>query len=224
MQEKPWYLQEQAVRGYEAYYSTKYKRADVLEKRLLKRLLDQFDGIERLLEVGCGTSHFTRWMDSLGVECYGLDISRLMLKEAKRLWAGGRLLQGESCHLPFSSKSFDVVTCVACLEYMPDIVGVFAEACRVARKGIIVGLMNRWSLPTVRRMFQIRIGRNPYYRNAKFYSILDMKRILHETFSKRCSVVYWSTTVFPRAFRDMSSAFFPFGSFLGIAVKLGGHT
>jgi ubiquinone/menaquinone biosynthesis C-methylase UbiE len=220
MQEKPWYLQEQTVKEYEAYYSTKYKRADVLEKRLLKKLLDQFNDIERLLEVGCGTGHFTRWMESLGLECYGLDMSSLMLKEARKLWVGGRLSQGESSHLPFRAKSFDVVAYVACLEYMPDVAAVFAEASRVARKGIIIGLMNKWSPPTIRRILQARMGRNPYYRNAKFYSIFDMRRILGETFSKRCNVTYWSTTVFPRAFGGIESSLFPFGSFLGIAVKL----
>jgi ubiquinone/menaquinone biosynthesis C-methylase UbiE len=220
MQEKPWYLQEQIVKEYEAYYQTKYKRADVLEKRLLKKLLEQFNDIERLLEVGCGTGHFTRWMDSLGLECYGLDMSSLMLKEAKKLWIDGRLLKGESSHLPFRSKSFDVVMYVTSLEYMPYVTAVFTEAMRIARKGIIIGLMNKWSPPTIRRIIQVRMGRNPYYRNANFYSISDMKRILGKTLPKGYDIVYWNTTVFPRVFGSMVSSLFPFGSFLGIAVKL----
>jgi len=220
MQEKPWYSQEQIVRKYEAYYQSKYKRADVLEKRLLKELLEQFDDVERLLEVGCGTGHFTRWMDSLGLECYGLDRSSLMLTEAKKLWIDGRLVQGESSHLPFRSKSFDVVMYLTSLEYMPDLAAVFAEARRIARKGIVIGLMNKWSPPTIRRIIQVRMGRNLYYRNANFYSISDIKRILGKTLSEGYNIAYWNTTVFPRILGDMKSAYFPFGSFLGIAVKL----
>ena len=221
MQEKAWYLQERAVQNYEAYYQTKYKRADVLEKKLLKKLLEQIGDTQKLLEVGCGTGHFTRWMETLGIECYGLDLSHLMLKEARRLWVHGPLVQGESSHLPFKAKSFDIVTFIACLEYMHDIVAVFSEAARVARKGIIIGLMNKWSPPTIRRIVQAKVGKNPYYENAKFYSISDIKQILRDTFGDKCAIVYWSTTVFARIFGNTESALLPFGSFLGIAVKLG---
>ena len=220
MQEEPWYLQERIVKEYEAYYQTKYKRADLLEKGLLRKLLEQFNGVGKLLEVGCGTGHFTRWIESLGSECYGLDMSSLMLKEAKKLWINGRFLKGESSNLPFRSKSFDVIMFVTSLEYMPKVTAVFAEATRVARKGIVIGLMNKWSPPTIRKIIQVRMRRNPHYRNAKFYSIFDMKRILHETLSGKYSIVYWRTTAFPRVFGKLESARFPFGSFLGIAVKL----
>ncbi len=220
MQEEPWFLQEQIVKNYEAYYQTKYKRADILEKRLLKELLEQFGDIRRVLEVGCGTCHFTRWMESLGLECYGLDLSRIMLKEARKLWVRGQLLQGESGYLPFKSESFDVVAFIACLEYMPAIATVFSEAARVARKGMIIGLMNKWSPSTIRRVLQVKMGRNPYYRSAKFYSIIDIKGALKDALYSRHSVTYWNTTVFPRILGDRKSAFFPFGSFLGLAVKL----
>jgi ubiquinone/menaquinone biosynthesis C-methylase UbiE len=220
MQEEPWYLQEQIVKNYEAYYQGKYKRADILEKKLLKRLLEQFGDTQKLLEIGCGTGHFTRWMESLGLECYGLDLSPLMLREAKRFWAKGQLMQGQSGYLPFKSGSFDVVAFIACLEYMPSIAAAFREAARVARKGMIIGLMNKWSLPTIRRRLQVRRGKNPYYTNAKFYSIREIKRTLGETFHDRYALAYWTTTVFPKVFGHMESAHFPFGSFVGIAVKL----
>ncbi|HXX88095.1 MAG TPA: class I SAM-dependent methyltransferase [Candidatus Acidoferrum sp.] len=222
MQEEPWYLQETIVKEYEAYYQTKYKRADVLEKKLLTELLNQFGDIKKVLEVGCGTSHFTRWMESLGLECYGLDLSHLMLEQARKLWPNGRLIQGESHSLPFRSGSFDVVAFIASLEYMPNIGIVFEEAARVARKGLVIGLMNKWSPSTIRRIAQAKIGNNPFYKNVKFYSILDIERILRETFQNRYSVDYWSTTVFPKVLGGKESSFFPFGSYLGLAVRLRG--
>ncbi|MGA3192982.1 MAG: class I SAM-dependent methyltransferase [Candidatus Bathyarchaeia archaeon] len=219
MQEEPWYLQERIVKGYEAYYQTKYRRADVLEKKLLRKLLNQFGDVQKVLEVGCGTGHFTRWMESLGLECCGLDLSHLMLVEARKHWPNGQLIQGESHHLPFKSRSFDVIAFIACLEYMPNVGTVFQEAARVARKGMIIGLMNKWSLSTIRRIAQVKMGKNPFYKNAKFYSILDIKRILRKTFHNTHTVDYWSTTVFPKALGSQESAFFPFGSYLGLAVK-----
>jgi len=221
MQKEAWYFQEDTVKNYEHFYQTKYKRADRLEKKLLTKLLDTLGHSERLLEIGCGTGHFTRWLDSKGLECYGLDLSHLMLREAKKLWPNGSLLQGESNHLPFKDKSFDVVAFIACLEYMPNIAKVVKEATRVSRKGIIIGLMNKWSLPTMRRTIQIKMGKNPYYKNVRFYSIFNIKHILKEALHDRYTICFWSTAVFPKIFDDTESALLPFGAFLGIAVKLG---
>jgi ubiquinone/menaquinone biosynthesis C-methylase UbiE len=220
MQRDAWYFQKDIVKGYESFYQQKYRRADRSEKALLKRLLDHLEETESLLEVGCGTSHFTRWFESLGLECVGLDLSDLMLREAKKLWTKGTLLQGESSLMPFRSKSFDVVAFIACLVYMPDPIKVIREAARVARRGIIFGLINRWSLPTVRRMIQVKMGKNPYYRNAKFYSILDIKQTLHEALGDAYKIPYWNTAVFPNNLEETKSSLLPFGAFLGVAVKL----
>jgi len=220
MQRDAWYFQEDIVKTYESWYEGKYKRADVLEKALLKKLLDTLSETRSLLEVGCGTGHFTRWFESLGLECCGLDLSHLMLREAKKLWADRSLLRGESAHLPFKDGSFDVVVFIACMEYMPEPVRVLTEASRVARQGIIIGLMNRWSLPTLRRILQVKMGRNPFYETARFYSVLDMKRMLRDAFGNKVQITHWSTTVFPRIFGDTESSLTPFGAFLGLAVKL----
>jgi ubiquinone/menaquinone biosynthesis C-methylase UbiE len=221
MQRDAWYFQEEIVETYESWYDGKYKRADKLEKALLKKLLNILPYAESLLEVGCGTAHFTRWFESLGLECYGLDLSNTMLKKAKNLWPNKPLLQGESAHLPFKDASFDIVAFITCLEYMPDPIKVLSEAFRVARKGIILGLMNKWSLPTIRRIIQVKMGRNPYYRGAKFYSILGIKRILKDAVRGTYNISYWRTTVFPKILGDMESSLIPFGAFLGVAVKVG---
>lgn len=220
MQENAWYFQEDIVKTYESYYQEKYKEADGLEKALLKKLLDTLGPTKSLFEVGCGTAHFTRWFESLGLECYGLDLSNLMLKEAKKLWLGRMLLLGESSFMPFKANSFDIVAFVACMVYMPDPIKVICEAGRVARRGIIFGLINKWSLPTLRRIIQVKMGKNPYYRNAKFYSILDIKQMLKDALGDGYSISYWSTTVFPKFFGEIQSSLFPFGAFLGVAVKL----
>jgi ubiquinone/menaquinone biosynthesis C-methylase UbiE len=215
-----WYFQEDIVKTYESWYTGKYKRADKLEKTLLKKLLRTLEPAESLFEVGCGTAHFTKWFESLGLKCYGLDLSALMLKEAKALWLNGSLFQGESSYMPFKDKSFDVVVFVACMEYMPNPVKVLREASRVARKGIIIGLMNKWSLPTIRRIIQVKMNKNPYYKNAKFYSILDMKQMLEDALDDKYTIPFWSTTVFSKFFGDLGSSYFPFGAFLGIAIRL----
>jgi ubiquinone/menaquinone biosynthesis C-methylase UbiE len=221
MNEEPWYSREATVKEYESYYKTKYKRADLLEKQLLIKLLRQFDSVHMLLEVGCGTAHFTRWMESLQLECYGLDVSRNMLREAKKLWVRGQLLQGESGHLPFRPKSVDILSYITSLEYMPNVEAVLVEATRVAKKGIIIGLINKWSPATIRKVIQKRVRRSGHYRTARFFSISDIRQALNRIQNEKHDIVCWSTTVFPRVFNDMDSSLFPFGSFLGIAVRLG---
>jgi ubiquinone/menaquinone biosynthesis C-methylase UbiE len=219
MNERSVSSQEQEAKRYEASYESRYKRADALEKKLLKKLLDPFVDAQRLLEVGCGTAHFTRWMESLGFECCGVDISIFMLKEAQGMWIQGCLLQCEASHLPFRTKSMDVVVYVTSLEFMPDLETVLTEAGRVAKKGMVIGLINKWSLHTLRKMLQAKGGSNQFYRNASFYSIRDMKRRLNKVL-KGQKIINWRTTVFPRIFGNLESSCFPFGAFLGIAVKL----
>jgi len=222
MQRDAWYFQEDIVKTYESWYEGKYKRADKLEKALLRQLLNTLPDARSLLEVGCGTAHFTRWFESLELECSGLDLSHLMLREAKKLWMNKSLLRGESARLPFKDGSFDVVVFIACMEYMADPVKVLTEASRVARKGIIVGLMNKWSLPTIRRIVQVKMGKNPFYKGARFYSVLEIKRLLRDALGARFQITHWSTTVYPRIFGDTESSLIPFGAFLGLAVELKG--
>jgi ubiquinone/menaquinone biosynthesis C-methylase UbiE len=220
MQKEAWYFKEEIVKTYESWYETQYKRADILEKAMLQKLLNSFSKAQSLLEVACGTAHFTRWFESLGLECHGLDLSPLMLKEAKNFWSTKALVRGESAHLPFKDDSFDVIAFIACMEYMPSPVRVLAEASRVAREGIIIGLMNKWSIPAIRRMIQAKMNRNLYYKDAQFHSVFNIKRILNDALGNTYNVPYWSTTVFPKVLGTMESSLIPVGAFLGVAVKL----
>jgi hypothetical protein len=213
----PWYLQEHNVRSYESWYEGKGKRADLLEKELLKQLVEKLGDTKTLLEVGVGTAHFTRWFESLGINSVGLDFSQLMLEEARKLW-GGSLIRGDAHHLPFRDKTFDAVALITCVEYMSRPINVLKEGHRVAREGMLWGIMNKWSLPTIRRRLQVRLGKNPFCRNALFYSILDAKGFLDKALEGTAYRIKWSTTVYPSIFPIRHSRI-PFGAFLGVAVK-----
>jgi ubiquinone/menaquinone biosynthesis C-methylase UbiE len=213
----PWYLQENIVESYESWYEGKGKRADLLEKALLHELIEYVGKVNNLLEVGIGTAHFTRHFETFGIQCVGLDFSALMLQQAKKLW-NGPLVRGDAHHLPFREKAFELVTYITCMEYMADPVQVLREAERVARKGIVWGIMNKWSLPTIRRKLQVMLGRNPFYSNARFYSILDAKKIVRKAFGNVNFAFKWLTTVYPRPTFIRNSKL-PFGAFLGVAAR-----
>ena len=93
------------VEGHEAWYETTGHRADRQEKALLQRLLADFPAVHTLLEVGCGTGHFTRWFQEWSLQAVGLDVSMPMLAEAVRL---GRLpcVHGDTLSLLFSNEFF----------------------------------------------------------------------------------------------------------------------
>lgn len=221
MATKSRFEEDLTAKTYEAYYDTKYKRADQLEKNLLTKLFSTFPDSKNALEVGCGTSHFTRWVESkLGLECYGVDTSKAMLSEAKKKWRAGNLIQSDGHHLPLKDKSFDVVFFITSLEYMPSSAKAVKEAARIAKQGIILGLMNKNNLSTFRKKVSGASNKGSFYQRTKFYSYSDIKKILGTELQGKYAVNFHSTTVFPRIFGDLESSSFPFGAFLGIAVKL----
>ena len=120
---------KEAASGYEEWYSRKGRRAGRLEKDLLGRLLGLFPGCRTILEVGCGTGHFTRWFAAKGLEAVGIDPSRPMLEAARR--AGGALyVRGDGEALPFPDASFDLTALITALEFIPDPARALREAAK----------------------------------------------------------------------------------------------
>ena len=76
-----------------------------------------------------------------------LDLSAKMLKQARRQTAlfAHRLdfVRERACVLPFKDGSFDLVTCLEALEFMPDPAQVIAEMVRVLRPGGMLVISNR---------------------------------------------------------------------------------
>jgi len=68
---------EDVAANYEAWYDTpEGRRADELEKALLAWLLQRATkpaSSVSVLEIGCGTGHFTRWLRDEGLMAVGLD-------------------------------------------------------------------------------------------------------------------------------------------------------
>jgi ubiquinone/menaquinone biosynthesis C-methylase UbiE len=198
--------------GYESWYGTAGRQADVQEKALLQGLLAGFEEARTVLEVGCGTGHFTRWFGSLGLQPAGLDLSRPMLDEATRL-NGLAYLQGNGMMLPFAAGSFDLVALITTLEFLPDPRQALAEALRVARQGLILGVLNA----------QSRLGRE-YRRKggsiwgaARLFTPAELKQLILEVARGEAQAV-WRTTLWPFWPGALP---LPWGGFMGMAVRIG---
>jgi ubiquinone/menaquinone biosynthesis C-methylase UbiE len=198
------------VAGYETWYQATGCRVDIEEKALLRRLLAGFSRADTILEAGCGTGHFTRWFSEQGLQAVGLDFSRPMLEEAVKL-NGLLYLQSDAQMLPFVSKSFDLVALITTLEFLTSPPQALAEALRVARLGIILGVINANS----------RLGRRykreggPIWEMARFFTPGELKRMIQEIAGERTRVI-WRTTLWPFCPGALP---LPWGGFIGLAVK-----
>lgn len=200
---------------YEAWFEMpEGKRADRLEKALLGRLLVLLEPPATLLEVGCGTGHFSRWLRERGWQVVGLDLSAPMLAEARRR-SDLPLVQGDALALPFPNASFEVVALITTLEFLPSPEKALAEAWRVARRGLLLGVLNRLSPIAWMRRLQGRL-RPTVYSAARFYSPGELARLVRRT-AGRPLILHWGTTLWPR-WLPLERSPLPGGAFIALAA------
>jgi ubiquinone/menaquinone biosynthesis C-methylase UbiE len=208
---------EHIAAHYEEWYETQEgRRADTLEKAVLGWLLGGVPQIDSVLEIGCGTGHFSRWLDCRGLATVGLDLSAAMLAEAK-VSAGVSLVQGKASCLPFADDTFDVTAFITTLEFLALPRQALVEALRVARRGVILGVLNRWSLLGLERRLR-SLCRWTIYDAAHFYGVGELKRLLRSVVGAKEHIV-WRTTLFPRTC-PWSKMRLPWGGFIGMALVL----
>jgi len=221
------FFEEKLAQRYEQWYEvSEGRRADLLEKELLEQLLDGFSGVQSLLEIGCGTGHFTRYFAKFTLErsegllpsVVGLDISPAMLKEAIRRNADREIsyLIGNALHLPFSDASFDVVAFITTLEFIDNPQQALKEAGRVARRGVLLGVLNAYSLMGIARRLE-SIFKPTIYNKAHFYSVGELARLVRKSLSNRNNNLFWRTTLFPKLV-PLKGVAVPFGGFIGMRV------
>lgn len=207
---------------YESWYGTPQgRRADRLEKALLDKLLKRLPEIRTVLEVGCGTGHFTRWLAEEGLWTVGLDISSAMLIQARRLEAAVRVcpyVLGDGLALPFPDHAFDLVALITTLEFIPQPRRALAEAGRVAHQGVLMGGLNRHSLLGLRRRW--RSLRTPtIYGQARFFTVGELGRLARDVLGARLRGMTWRTTLLPGLW-PCTNARLPWGGFVGMLLEL----
>jgi len=210
---------ERVAVHYEAWYGAKRgRRADAEEKHLLGSLLNGFAGAGTILEVGCGTGHFTRWLGERGLAAVGLDRSSAMLAQADAHDACP-FVRADALHLPFANDAFDLVAFITTLEFVERRRDALAEALRVTRKGLVVGALSRWSpLGIWRRV--VDLWRRGVYRAAAFFSLRELKRLLRSVAGEEARL-RWDRTLYPRGW-PRALACGPWGGFIGVAVDVVG--
>jgi ubiquinone/menaquinone biosynthesis C-methylase UbiE len=202
------FTDHEVVASYEGWYETAGRRADELEKQLLDELLVDLPAIETVLEVGCGTGHFSRWFEARGLHVVGVDLSMEMLLESRRL-TGPHCVRSRAERLPFASKSIDLVALITTLEFVADVGRSLSEACRVARRGILVGALNRHSL--LGRALQKRA--DTPWTSGSLYTVRELRKLVMRAAGEYRPKFRSRTTLWPGWW---SSLPLPWGGFIGI--------
>jgi len=132
--------------SYEAWYHTERGRW-IAEREfgLLWRLLQPAAGAS-LLDVGCGTGQFTRRFAAAGLAVTGLDPAAAMLEYAREHDGATGWVRGWAEALPFADAAFDHAAAVTSLCFVADPGRALGEMWRVARRGVVLGLLHRPSL------------------------------------------------------------------------------
>ncbi len=139
-----------AADRYDRWYETPHGAAyDRSEKTAIDKLISDHTEGKRLLEVGCGTGHWSKFFSTRGCEVIGIDISERMVTIAKSkniVRSSFHVMDGHS--MPFADKSFDIAAAITTLEFTADPEAMIAEMARCVRKSggeLLFGVLNALS-------------------------------------------------------------------------------
>ena len=116
------------------YYSKRFasqggRHIDLTEKRLLARYV----GGPSLLEVGTASGRFVGFVERMGWDYTGIDISAQMLRLSNS--NGCKLVQGDGEEIPLRSSIFNMVFCLHTFHFIPEPLRCVEESHRVLKEG-----------------------------------------------------------------------------------------
>lgn len=142
------YQDRQFAQDYDLFYHTgKGESVDRIEKGLIRDLLKRVNAHE-MLELGCGTGHWTHFFSEEGFQITALDESTEMLEQAqKKKISNTHWIKANASRLPFPDHHFTLITAITLFEFVDDIDALFNEIYRVLKPDgfLIAGWLNALS-------------------------------------------------------------------------------
>ncbi len=140
---------KKAASEYDSWYESKMGSfIDEVETKAAFDLFQPQSG-EKVLDIGCGTGNFSIKLAKRGCKVIGIDISQVMLEEAKKKAKNNNLninfQKGNALNLDFANNSFDSVFSMTAIEFIEDLEKAFKEMKRVVKPGgkIMLGTIRK---------------------------------------------------------------------------------
>lgn len=218
------FARPEVVDGYDAWYSTPYGRlADRIEREMLLDLLRPVGPGASILDLGCGTGHFSRALAGQGFRVVGVDPQLSMLAVAR---GGVPVVCADGMRLPFEDGSFQAVVLVAVLGFASDPAALLAEARRVARERVVVLDLAGGSWLGIRRRISGWQG-HPIFSQAIFRSrarLLELAREAGGEVERVRAALFLPPALAGRLGwieERLSRRALPWGGLLGLALTAG---
>ena len=184
---------------------------DRLEKKLIASLLPTETKGKKLLEIGCGTGHWSQFFSGFGFHITGVDVSERMIKIAQSRNVPNASFQIADAHsLPFNDNSFDITVAITTLEFVHNAELVLQEMARCTHKPsgqLLIGVLN--ALARLNRNRQ----ENPesLYAKALLFSPEQLKKLLSK---------YGRTKVYTTGFIPGQKYFLPLSPLVDAVGRL----
>jgi SAM-dependent methyltransferase len=202
------------------------RRALSLELQLMREMLNPAAG-DSLLDIGCGTGACMETFLELGLKVTGLDPSTYALDIALKK-TGNRVdfYRGFAEDLPFDDNSFNHACLFTTLEFVDDPKKALAEAFRVAKDRVFLGVLNRYALKGVERRVK-GIFNASIYNHARFFSVWELKHTIFGligqvpiTWRTVCQLPSPSSRIAASLDQSRWLQRCPFGAFAGMVITL----
>jgi len=127
-------IYDNTVQNVKKVHPFRYGRNLILED--LKKVLDQLPPGARVLDIGSGTGHLTKWISSMGFNIEGIEPSSEMIGFAKKNFPEIKFTTAISSSLPFADETFDLVVAFEVFRYLDkkENIDTYNEVKRVLKK------------------------------------------------------------------------------------------
>lgn len=176
-----------------------------IQKKITRDFL-RYAGKKNILDIACGTGRFFYLYAPR--EIYGMDISKAMLKEAKKRKGVKikKLLVADAEKIPFKDNMFDVVITSQFIMHTPFYKNIIREMTRVAKKGgsLIIDFPNKYSISYFFTKARVKKGVFRYYNlftRKEIYEIAKENNLKINTIK---GTVVFSPMLFPKSLANFS--------------------